>query len=101
MEQQIWAYGRGFYKAYVEDYKIKEKLDGYRDCKLSNRYYLPDGKLGRDYIFPAKLYNRIAGLLQLPPKEKNKNRVLAGKNSKIVKVKNGGDFAQVNSLNLG
>ena len=35
----------------------------------------PDGRLGWDIIFSAKYYNKIARLLLLPLKQKNKNRV--------------------------
>ena len=100
MLQEIWPYGRGFYKVYVEDYAIKQKLDDWKDCKLSCRYFHVNGKNGWDFIFPSKLYNRIAGLLHLPLKEKNKNRVLAGRHSKVATNEKRHDLTKVNSVNL-
>lgn len=94
MENEIWFYYRGFYKAYIQDYKIKQKLDDWKDCKIQCSYFMPGGKNGWDYVFPAKKYSRIAKLLNLPLKKKNQNRVFAGKNSKVVKAKKGGDFTQ-------
>lgn len=100
MHQEIWPYGRGFYKVYVEDYATKEKLDKWKDFKLSCRYFHKNGKNGWDYIFPSNRHNRVAELLHLPLKEKNKNRILAGENSKIAKGEIRYDFTQVNSSNL-
>ena len=94
MENEIWLYYRGFYKAFTQEYEIKRKLDSWKDCKVQCSYIMPDGKNGWDYVFPAKIYNRVAKLLNLPSKKKNKNKILAGKNSNVAKAEKGGVSTQ-------
>jgi len=79
MENQIWSFGKGLFKAYTGDSKIKNKLHGWVNCKLSCHYSYPDGKVAWDFIFPGKLYSRVAKALNLPDREKNSNRVKAGR----------------------
>ena len=97
MNNEIWFYEQGYYKAYFENRKIKNKLDFWKDCRVGCQYYYPQGKRGWDYILDSRLYNKVAKLLGLPLKLKNKNRVLAGKQSKVARNMERYDLAKVNS----
>lgn len=97
--EEVWSYGRGYYKVFVNDCSLKNKIDRWKDFKLSCRYCLADGTKGWDYIFPSKRYNRIAKLLNLPPKQKNINRVLSGKLSKVANAEKRHIFAKIKSSN--
>jgi len=80
MKSEIWAYYRGYFKVYTEDYETKQKIASWNGCKHSNTYYNRYGQLiGWDLIFPSKLYNKVAQLLGLPMRAKNHNRVNQGK----------------------
>ena len=79
MENKIWEYEKGFYKAYTEDSEIKSQILEWDKCRLSNQYLHPDKTFGWDFIFPGELYSRVAKVLNLPIKYKNPNRVRAGK----------------------
>jgi hypothetical protein len=96
MKPHIWFFEKGFYKVYLNDYEVKKILSTWKDCHASCQYYFPSGKKGWDFIFPAKLYNKVAQLATLPAKEKHPNRVLSGKGLKIGKGQVWGDLPQVN-----
>ena len=54
----LWAYGRGYYKAYTENYKIKNKLSKLRRATVSGFYYnVPESSskrnLGWDVTIPS------------------------------------------------
>ncbi len=79
MKSEIWPYYRGLYKVYTEDYEAVKKIASWQDCKKSCTYHNRKGQVfGWDLIFPAKLYNRVAGLVGLPLRVKNSNRVKQG-----------------------
>lgn len=98
MQNKIWPYGRGYYKAFFKEYKIKKQIDRWKNVKLGCRYYLVDGQNAWDYIFPAKLYNKFADLLSLPRKTKLPNRVKAG--IKVQRLGKRYNFTKVKSPNI-
>ena len=68
MNHEIWPYGQDF-KVYVEDWRMKQKLEIRKGCKLSCRYFHKDGKQGWDFIFPVRLYYKVSRIAKLPGKE--------------------------------
>jgi len=89
MENEIWEYGKGIYKVYLEDRVIRDKIKKFEGCCVHGRYYHPNGTLGWDLIFPGKYYDRIADLVGLPMRKKNINRVRHGKKlGKLAVAKN-------------
>lgn len=75
MKSEIWPYYRGFYKVYTEDYEAVKKIASWQGCKRSCTYHNQKGQIfGWDLIFPAKLYNRVAALVELPLRIKSPNR---------------------------
>lgn len=79
METKIWKYGRGFIKVFVIDYAMKVQISRWEKAKVHCHYWLPKGKKAWDIILPSKLHDRVAVILGLPKRQKNKNRVKAGK----------------------
>ena len=75
----IWAYGRGWHKAYSNDLKLITKLERWQKVELCTTYMTQYGKIfAKDIIFPSSIYNRIATELGLPPKSKSPGRVRQG-----------------------
>lgn len=96
MRNEIWKMYSDEYMLYVEDNKIKKRLDFLKDVRLSTQGYNPKtGKRGWGYMFPARLYNKMARLLKLPLKQKSFNRVWAGKNSKVANNEKRYDLTKV------
>jgi len=79
MECSIWQYGRGLFKVYLDDIKLRDRIAGWEECVLHCRYMYPGGDNAWDIIFPARLYDRVADLVGLPRKKKNPKRVALGK----------------------
>jgi hypothetical protein len=80
MKSEIWPYYRGLYKVYTEDYEAVKKIASWQDCKRSCTYHNQKGQIfGWDLVFPAKLYNRVAGSVNLPKKGKNPVLVESGR----------------------
>jgi hypothetical protein len=79
VQSEIWVWYRGFYKVYLTDAGIKRQIAGWQGCREHGKYFLSDGRLGWDIIFPSKYYDKVAGLVFLPPKKKNMKRVLNGR----------------------
>lgn len=79
MKAEIWNFERGFIKVFTSSYEIKTQIARWARAKVSCYYISRDGKKAWDFILPSKLYNRAAELLGLPMKQKNRNRVEAGK----------------------
>jgi hypothetical protein len=96
MSMAIWPYGKDFYKVYVEDYRIKQKLEIKRNCKLSCRYFHKDGKQAWDFIFPAQLYYKVVKILKLPDKLMD----MAKNSLESSRTKMHSDFTQANSAGL-
>ena len=79
MECEIWDYGRGLFKVFLDDREIKNKIVGWEGCIVHGYYSYPSGERAWDMICPTKLFNRVAALVGLPKKKKNMNRVAHGK----------------------
>ncbi len=92
MIDSIESWERGFYVVPVKDKAIKAKLAGWKDVGHLATHY---GK-GWEYVFPARLYDRVAKLTGFPLKKKNANRVLAGKRSKVSTGEKRHVFTKVN-----
>ena len=76
---EIWAYGRNWYKACSENIKLIAKLARWQKVEPCNIYMTPRGKVfAKDIIFPSSIYDRIAKELKLPPKAKSPGRVKQG-----------------------
>jgi hypothetical protein len=96
----IWPFFRGQYKVYVEDATLKDRIAGWQDCRVHCVYYNRQFRVvAWDIIFSSKLYNRVAELCGLPPKQKSPGRVAHGKRLGArakalghVGVQNRGDF---------
>ena len=60
----VWAYGRGCFKAYVEDLETKRRLTKVTGSVIACRYF--DSKLGRrywDFIIPNKRLDTVLRIL--------------------------------------
>jgi len=77
---ELWPYYRGWYKVYVEDAALRDRIAGWKDCRLSNTYYNRRFRvIAWDLIVPAKLHDRVAELCGLPLRKKAPRRVAHGK----------------------
>ena len=97
MEQHIWFFQQGTYKVYIEDIRLKNKFDWLKGFNRGGTYCNKEGKQGWDYTFSAGSYDKVARLLKLPLKKKNKNQIMAGKLSKVGVATEKGDFTHANS----
>ena len=76
----IWPFFRGQYKVYVEDAALKDRIAGWKDCRVHCVYHNRRMRVvAWDIIVPSRLYNRVAELCGLPPKQKSPGRVAHGK----------------------
>ena len=78
MNTESWRWKRGYWKFFILDGKIKEKVARWKKAKLHCRYFLPNGKRAWDFIVPSELYNRLAQLLDIPLRKKSPKRIIAG-----------------------
>jgi hypothetical protein len=92
---ELWEYGRGFFKVYLEDRDAVNRITGWTECEAGCFYFHPDGKLAWDVIVPSKFYDRVAELLSLPKKKKNPKRVEQGKKLGELAVAN--DYLKLNA----
>ena len=95
MNYEIWTYGRGSFKVYLEDREVVNRVSGWEGCELQCHYYYPDGKIAWDIVCPSKLFDRAAELLGLPKKKKNPKRVANGK--KLGKLAVANDYLKLNA----
>ena len=81
MGTEIWKYDRGRYKVYVEDRELRNKLQSWKDCVMHGGYsHVRDMReYAWDFIFPGKIYDKVAALVGLPPKKKVPELVARGK----------------------
>ena len=79
MECNIWDYGRGFFKVFLDNREVRDRIAGWEGCVVHGYYSYPDGNRAWDIICPSRLYNRVVGLVGLPKREKNPKRVAQGK----------------------
>lgn len=78
---EIWFYHQGRFKGYCENFGKLAKIESWKDVKPSGRYFKNEKLLGRDFIFPSRLFNRVATVLGLRKRRKSQNRVKAGHRS--------------------
>ena len=96
----IWPFFRGQYKVYVEDAALKDRIAGWRDCRVHCIYHNRRLQVvAWDIVVPSRLYDRVAQLCGLPLKKKSPGRVAHGKRLGVrakvlghVGVQNRGDF---------
>ena len=76
---EIWADGKGRYKAYSTDLKLLTKLARWKKVEVDAIYMTPQGKVfAKVIVFPSSIYDRIAKELKLPQKAKSPGRVKQG-----------------------
>jgi len=81
----IWKYFDN-YKVHCDNMKLANKIAGWKDCIWDGIYFYSNHKEA-DVVFPGKLYNRVAELLNLPLKGKSMGRIDSGhKMSRNLKV---------------
>ena len=80
MKSEIRLDCKGYYRVYTEDYETVKKVTSWQGCKKSCTYHNQKGQVfGWDLILPAKLYNRVVRLVDLPKKSKDTALVESGK----------------------
>ena len=77
---KIWRYGQ-FFKGYSENFKELAKIESWKEVEHCGYYYENGRLIGRDFIFPSKLFNRVADVLDLQKRMKYPNRVKTGHRS--------------------
>ncbi len=76
---EIWQYGRGNYKGYCDDLKIAKRIMNWKSVESCSIYYTPSMRIfAYDFIFPTRSYDRVAKLLELPPRKKSPAKVKQG-----------------------
>jgi hypothetical protein len=83
----IWKYQGSAFKAHCTNMSLAKRITNWEECEKSGTYYYPDGHREMDVIFPGKLYNRVAELLNMPLREKNPKRVAQGQKMSVVNEK--------------
>ena len=92
---EIWSLGRGWFQLFTKNLEKLTKIKRWEKVIENGIYYFPDGAIGRSFIFPSSIYNRIARELGLPQKTKSPGRVKQGQ--RLQKVNS---IEQVNSSKL-
>ena len=76
---EIWWYGRGFYKCYIENFDVVKRIMRWRSVEHCSFYYTRSMQIfAYDFVFPSPTYNRVAKALGLPMKSKSIKRVIQG-----------------------
>ncbi len=79
LEDEIWLFVPGWYKAFVMDPGKSRKIAGWKGCRKHATYLFPDGQVVIDILVPARLYRRARRVMGLPALRKSPGRVAAGK----------------------
>ena len=64
---------------YSEDKEILSILSRWKKIKMFGTYFKPNRVIGRSFLFPSKIYSRVAKIMGLPAKKKSYGRVSSGK----------------------
>lgn len=80
MECEMWDYERGYFKVFLSDIGIRNRIVKWEGCFINGHYRFPGGTRAWDIVCPSKLFNKIAEITGLPKKEKKIKRVEHGKN---------------------
>ena len=83
----IWRYQGNVFKAHCTDTGLAKKVASWRGCQRSSVYRYPDGHMEMDVLFPERLYSRVAGLLELPLRQKNPKRIVQGQRMAVINKK--------------
>ena len=76
---EIWWYGRGFYKCYIENLDVVKRIMRWSSVERCSFYYTRSMQIfAYDFVFPTRSYNRIAGLLGLPDRRKSLSKIKQG-----------------------
>ena len=76
---EIWWYGRGFYKCYIENFDVVKRIMRWRSVEHCSFYYTRSMQIfAYDFVFASRTYNRIAGLLGLPDRKKSLSKIKQG-----------------------
>ncbi len=87
MPNDIWKYQGSAFKAHCTNMSLAKRIANWEGCEKSSTYCYADGHKEMDVIFPGKLHNRVADLLNLPMKEKNPRRVTQGQKMSVMNKK--------------
>ena len=76
---EIWWYGRGFYKCYIENLDVVKRIMRWRSVEHCSFYYTRSMQIfAYDFVFPTPTYNRVARALGLPERKKSSVRIKQG-----------------------
>ncbi|TFB11821.1 hypothetical protein E3V33_06075 [Candidatus Marinimicrobia bacterium MT.SAG.4] len=76
---EIWLYGRGFYKCYIENLDVVKLIMRWSSVERCSIYYTSSMRIfAYDFVFPTPTYNRVAKALGMPMKSKSIKRVIQG-----------------------
>ena len=76
---EIWSYGRGFYKCYIENLDVVKRIVRWSSVERCSIYYTHSMRIfAYDFVFASRTYNRIARVLGLPMKSKSIKRIIQG-----------------------
>ena len=76
---EIWWYGRGFYKCYIENFDVVKRIMRWGSVEHCSFYYTRSMRIfAYDFVFASRTYNRIARLLGLPDRKKSPARIKQG-----------------------
>ena len=76
---EIWWYGRGFYKCYIENFDVVKRIMRWRSVEHCSFYYTRYMQIfAYDFVFASQTYNRIARVLGLPERRKSAGRIKQG-----------------------
>ena len=76
---EIWWYGRGFYKCYIENFDVVKRIMRWGSVEHCSFYYTRSMQIfAYDFVFPTPTYNRVARALGLPERKKSSARIKQG-----------------------
>ena len=76
---EIWWYGRGFYKCYIENLDVIKRIMRWKSVERCSIYYTHSMRIfAYDFVFASRTHNRIARVLGLPERKKSSARIKQG-----------------------
>jgi len=76
---EIWSLGRGWFQLFTKNLEKLTKIKRWEKVIENGIYYFPDGSIGKSFIFPSSIYDRVVNELGLPKKKKSSGRVKWGR----------------------
>ena len=93
---EIWWYGRGFYKCYIENLDVVKRIMRWSSVERCSIYYTHSMRIfAYDFVFASRTHNRIARVLGLPERRKSAGRIKQGE-----KLQEVDSIDQVKSSNM-